>query len=114
MSARISPAAAHAKMTDEGYTYVDVRTPDEFAAGHPAGAVNVPFSSEFLPAMEQRFAKDAPIIVGCQVGARSARAAQALAAAGFTHVFDQRAGWDGARGPFGELVEPGWSRCGLP
>ena len=27
-----------------GFTYVDVRTPEEFEAGHPPGAVNVPVS----------------------------------------------------------------------
>ncbi len=112
---RISPAEAHAKMTDEGYTYVDVRTAEEFATGHPQGAVNVPFGGpDFVSAMETRFAKDAPIVLGCRSGVRSMKAAQALLAAGFVDVLDQRAGWDGARGAFGEIVEPGWSRCGLP
>lgn len=121
---RISPAEAHAKMSDEAFTYVDVRTEDEFAAGHPAGALNVPImvagagglepNPDFLGVMERLFAKDAPIIVGCKMGGRSARAAKALAAAGFTRVLDQRAGWDGARGSFGELTEPGWSRASLP
>ena len=113
---RISPAEAHAKMTNEAFTYVDVRTAEEFAEGHPQGAVNVAIGKDeaFVGAMEKAFAKDAPIIVGCKMGGRSARAARLLAAAGFTRVFDQRAGWDGARGSFGERVEPGWSRVGLP
>lgn len=111
---RISPAEALAKMSDEGFTYVDVRTEEEFAAGRPKGAVNVPIGDGFVAAMEARFAKDAKIIVGCKAGGRSAKAAQALAAAGFTNVLDQRAGWDGARGAFGEISEPGWSRLGLP
>jgi rhodanese-related sulfurtransferase len=124
---RISPAEAHAKMNDEGFTYVDVRTEEEFVAGHPERAVNVPWlvpgapgaagmvpNPEFLPVMERAFAKDAPLIVGCKAGARSARAAQALVDAGFSRVVDQRAGWDGARGAFGELTEPGWSRAALP
>ncbi len=121
---RISPADAHAKMTSEGFTYVDVRTEEEFAAGHPAAAVNVPLmvagaggleaNPDFVAVMERAFAKDAPIIVGCKMGGRSARAASALVAAGFTRVLDQRAGWDGARGAFGELTEPGWSRASLP
>lgn len=110
----VSPAEAHAKMTAEGFTYVDVRTPEEFAAGHPAGAVNVPVGDTFAADVAARFAKDAKIIVGCKSGIRSAKAAQALAAAGFTNVLDQRAGWDGARGSFGEIAEPGWSRVGLP
>jgi rhodanese-related sulfurtransferase len=123
-STRISPVEAHTKMTDEGFAYVDVRTEEEFAAGHPAGAHNVPImvagagglepNADFVSVMERAFAKDAPIIVGCKMGGRSARAASALVAAGFTRVLDQRAGWDGARGSFGELTEPGWSRAHLP
>ncbi len=111
-------------MTNEGFTYVDVRTAEEFAAGHPEGAVNVPSMNAgpngmepnpgFLAAMESAFAKDAPLVVGCKMGGRSARAAKALVDAGYVRVVDQRAGWDGARGPFGELLEPGWSRTALP
>ncbi len=113
--ARIGPAEAHAKTRDEGFVYVDVRSEDEFAAGHPAGAVNVPSSlADFVSVMEKRFGKEGAIILGCKSGNRSLRAAKALEAAGFTRVLDQRAGWDGARGTFGELVEPGWSRAGLP
>lgn len=121
---RISPAEAYAKMKDEAFTYVDVRTEEEFEAGHPEGAVNVPSmlsgpegmtpNPEFLPVMERAFAKEAALILGCKSGNRSLRAAKALLEAGFTRVVDQRAGWDGAKGPFGELLEPGWSRTSLP
>jgi hypothetical protein len=45
---------------------------------------------------------------------RSLEAAEVLVAAGFANVVDQRAGWDGARGDFGELLEPGWKRLALP
>jgi rhodanese-related sulfurtransferase len=116
---RVSPAEASAKLA-EGWTYVDVRTTQEFEAGHPAGALNVPISHQtgpnpdFVPVMNAAFGKDAKIVVGCKAGARSLRAAQALVADGFTSVVDQRAGWDGARSPFGELVEPGWLQAGLP
>ena len=111
-------------MTKEGFTYVDVRTPEEFASGRPAGSVNVPVSLEgpgglvpnerFLSAMEAQFAKTASIIVGCKSGARSMRALKLLQEAGFMNLLEQRAGWDGARGTFGELTEPGWSRAELP
>ena len=110
---KVSPAEAHAMM-GEGYTYVDVRTPAEFAEGRPAGAVNVPLAADFVAQMSARFAKDAKLVVGCKSGGRSARAAAALAQAGYTDVLDQRAGFDGARNPFGQLTEPGWSRAGLP
>jgi len=111
-------------MKDDSFTYVDVRTQEEFTAGHPAGAFNVPLSHagaggmvpnpDFLAVMEKRFPKDAPLILGCKMGGRSAKAAMALTEAGFTRIVDQRAGWDGVKGPFGELTEPGWSAAGLP
>jgi rhodanese-related sulfurtransferase len=120
---RISPKEAQEKLA-EGFTYVDVRTPQEFEAGHPAGAVNVPLmlvagggmspNPDFARAMNAAYSKDAKLIVGCKAGGRSLRAAQILASEGFTSVVDQRAGWDGARGPFGQLTEPGWSPAGLP
>jgi rhodanese-related sulfurtransferase len=120
---RISPQEASAKLA-EGWTYVDVRTVQEFTAGHPPGAVNVPImhaggggmtpNPDFMRVMSAAFPKDAQIVVGCKAGGRSLRAAQMLAAEGFTQVVDQRAGWDGARDPFGQVTEPGWSRVGLP
>jgi rhodanese-related sulfurtransferase len=120
---RISAKEASEKLAD-GYVYVDVRTTEEFEAGHPKGAVNIPISlasprgmtpnADFLRVVSSTFAKDAKIIVGCKTGVRSLRAAQMLLAEGFTDVLDQRAGWSGARGPFGESGEPGWSPLGLP
>jgi rhodanese-related sulfurtransferase len=120
---RISPQEASAKLA-EGWTYVDVRTTQEFENGHPQGAVNVPLmhagaggmvqNPDFARVMVAAFPKDAKIIVGCKAGGRSLRASQMLAAQGFTNVLDQRAGWDGARDPFGQVTEPGWSRAGLP
>jgi rhodanese-related sulfurtransferase len=122
-SKQISPAEANAKL-GEGWQYVDVRTVEEFEEGHPAGALNVPISlagrvgmqpnPDFVRIMKATFSPDAKIIVGCKAGGRSMRAAQVLAAEGFTQVLDQRAGWDGVRSPFGQISEPGWSRVGLP
>lgn len=71
---------------DEPYVIVDVRRPDEFAAGHIPGAINVPNESiaeekpEALPDLDQL------ILVYCQSGRRSAAAAGKLAAMGYTHV----------------------------
>lgn len=127
MIRRISPAEAAEKMR-EGYTYVDVRTPEEFGDGHPEGALNVPIAlspapgqgaamsanPDFLAVMRARFALEAKLVLGCKSGGRSMRAAQALVKAGFTEILEQRAGWDGANDPFGQLLEPGWSRVGLP
>ncbi len=120
---RISPQEASEKMA-QGYTYVDVRTVEEFEDGHPAGAVNVPINlrggggmvpnPDFVRVMTAAFPKDAKIVCGCKTGGRSVRAAEALLAQGFTNVVEQRAGWDGARDAFGQVSEAGWGRVGLP
>jgi rhodanese-related sulfurtransferase len=120
---RVSPSEAK-QLVDEGYTYVDVRTVEEFDARHPGGAVNVPFAwmgpagagpnADFLPIMRRLFALDAKIVVGCATGTRSLQAAEMLVGAGFRDVADQRAGMEGARDPFGRLQEPGWAAAGLP
>ena len=121
---RIGPEEAKKRMDEDGYTYLDVRSVPEFDAGHPAGAYNIPLNHagpagmkanpDFLAVVEATFPKDAKLIVGCKAGGRSLKAAQLLIQAGFTRVLDQKAGWDGARDPFGQLAEPGWSRKELP
>ena len=122
--ARISPTEALALMREQGYAYLDVRTAAEFALGHPAGAHNVPWvfdrtagappNPQFVPTIEQTFGRDANLIVGCHTANRSAKAATALRAAGFTNVLEQRAGWAGVRDAFGGVAEPGWEALGLP
>lgn len=121
---RISPEEAKELMDKEGYAYVDVRSIPEFQAGHPTGAWNVPLmhlgpdgmapNPEFLTVMEKAFPKDAKLVMGCKAGGRSMRAASALEAAGYLHVADQRAGFEGATDPMGRVVEPGWRPKGLP
>lgn len=120
---RVSPGDAK-KLLDEGYTYLDVRTVAEYAAGHPTGAHNVPVmiqspqgmapNPDFLEVVEANYPRDAKLVVGCKAGGRSAKAAEILAAAGFTALVDQRAGFEGARNAFGGLTEPGWAPAGLP
>jgi rhodanese-related sulfurtransferase len=111
---RISPQEAAEKLA-EGWVYVDVRDELDFEAGHPRGAVNVPYSRD-----ETRFVRNVRaktnatrLVLGCNSGIVSVHAAEMLARAGF-EVVEQRAGFDGLRGTFGQLEEPGWQRLGLP
>ena len=56
----------------EGFTYVDVRTESEFADGHPAGAINVPWLKDgpidpepneaFLETMVSSFDRSARLV----------------------------------------------------
>lgn len=95
-------------------TYVDVRSRLEFEAGHPAGAINVPLleadedtgqlmpNPDFVRVMKANFAPDTRLLLGCQSGTRSARAAQILETFGFTNLGNVLAGFQG------------WMPSGLP
>jgi rhodanese-related sulfurtransferase len=115
MVTRISPQEAARKLT-EGWVYVDIRPDDEFAEGHPTGAVNVPYTrdaSRFVAAVRERLGPSAKLVLGCKSGLVSVHAATMLAP-GVLVVPPPRPGFDGARGTFGELKESGWARAGLP
>lgn len=122
---RVSPREARRLVEEAGYAYVDVRTELELRAGHPAGAYHVPFEVQgpdgrlvpnpaFVAVMAARFPRDARLVLGCRAGGRSLRAVRRLAAAGFTDLVDQRAGFEGTRDPFGGRDEAGWAAEGLP
>lgn len=123
MARQVTPEQARDLMEKDGYAYVDVRSEQEFAAGHPTGSYNVPLlhmgpagmtpNPDFLAVMESAFPKDAKLVVGCKAGGRSMRASAMLESAGFTNVVDQHAGFEGAPGASGRL-EPGWRPKGLP
>lgn len=63
----------------DGVPLIDVREPDEYAAGHVPGAVNLPMSTigEHLDELPE-----GAFDVICQVGGRSARVVEALTARG--------------------------------
>ncbi|MBW0116358.1 rhodanese-like domain-containing protein [Pseudonocardia sp. KRD-169] len=71
---------------------VDVRSAEEFAAGHVPGAVNVPL--ERVITDPGRYAGQELYVI-CQSGGRSAKAAEALTAAGArpVSVGGGTAGW---------------------
>lgn len=64
---------------------IDVRTAAEFRDGHLVGARNIDVSGNFEGKIGS-LKKDAPIIVYCRSGARSAQAASRMRARGFTNV----------------------------
>lgn len=83
---RLNPQQYQTTMAATDHLLVDVRSPDEFKSGHIAGAVNIALQS--LPAQINTLPKDKPIVVYCRSGARSNTAAQMLAQAGFTQIYD--------------------------
>jgi rhodanese-related sulfurtransferase/peroxiredoxin len=71
---------------------IDVRTPAEYAAGHLAGATDLDSAATDLDARLARLPKDAPYIVYCQTGQRSATVTAHMHQLGFKHVYDLQGG----------------------
>ncbi len=70
------------------FVLLDVRSPEEYAAGHIPGAVNIPYDE--LPGRldELSGAQNQEIIVYCRTGRRAGIAELALQEAGFRNVRD--------------------------
>ena len=65
---------------DSGAYVLDVRTPQEFAEGHIASAVNLPLDQ--VQGRASEVPGDRPVYVICRSGSRSAQASQILHKAG--------------------------------
>ncbi len=86
-----------------GQTLVDVRTPEEFAAGHLEGARLVDFRAPTFLDEIGRLDRDARVIVYCRTGNRSAQAVEAMVQLGFTDIVELDGGvvaWEAAGLPF--------------
>ncbi|MGW8429673.1 rhodanese-like domain-containing protein [Curtobacterium citreum] len=78
---------------------IDVREPDEYRTGHIPGATNIPLSQ--LGDRLGEIPTEVTVHVICQSGGRSARATEALAAAGVDaiNVAGGTSAWTGAGHP---------------
>jgi phage shock protein E len=88
LAGNISNERAHTLVEREGAVLVDVRTSVEYATGHIDGAVNVPVGDLGASLATFPARKDQDVIVYCQSGHRSAKAAAILEKAGYTKVHD--------------------------
>jgi len=80
----VTPSDARA-LVQKGAPLVDVRTPEEFAAGHIEGAINIPIDQ--LDARKGELKKDSDIVLYCRSGARSERGRSLLLGAGYPKVY---------------------------
>lgn len=71
-------------IADGSVALVDVRTPEEYAAGHLPGAANVDWKAPDFMDQMKAFPKETPIAVYCRSGRRSAEAAAKLSKADYT------------------------------
>jgi phage shock protein E len=74
------------RLLREGALIVDVRTPEEFGAGHLPGAVNIPLG-ELRSEVPRRVPdKDKVLLLHCRSGARSGIGKQQLQGMGYANV----------------------------
>ena len=99
----VSAAQATQLINREDALILDVRDPGEFGSGHILGAKNVPLSRIDSAGSEiAAKRREKPVIVYCDTGSRSSRAAAALRTQGFSRVLNLSGGL-GA-----------WQQAGLP
>ncbi len=86
---QITMDEAVAMMAQEtGYIILDVRRPDEYAAGHIPNAINVPNESIGTTEISELPDKDQLIMVYCRSGRRSKEAAEKLVKLGYTNIVE--------------------------
>jgi rhodanese-related sulfurtransferase len=117
---QVTPAEAARELAATQAVYLDVRTVEEFDAGHPAGARNVPVfvrdpatgrprpNPEFIAVVQRHLPPATLLLVGCQSGMRSQHACELLADAGYTDLANVLGGFGGSE------EAAGWKESGLP
>ena len=86
---QITMDEAVAMMAQESdYIILDVRRPDEFAAGHIPNAINVPNETIGTAKILERPDKNQLIMVYCRSGRRSKEAAEKLVKLGYTNIVE--------------------------
>lgn len=85
---RRSVVEVHALLSDSGQNVflLDVRTPEEYAAGHLKGAVLYDYHSDDFERKLSQLPKEDTIVIYCATGYRSIRAARLLEKMGYAVV----------------------------
>ena len=81
-----APTAARWLAEHPDTVVLDVRTPDEYAEGHLAGARLLDFQEDDFAAKLGALDRSKTYLVHCAVGGRSSRARDLMAKDGFEHV----------------------------
>ena len=89
----LSVAAFREKMTEEGIVLLDVRTPEETAAGKIEGALELDYNDPDFAGKVAGLDQDKTYLVYCRSGNRSGKACRLMAAQGFRHLYNLKGGF---------------------
>ena len=81
---------------------IDIRTPEEFKAGHLSGAMSIDFLADNFSTKIRKLDRDTPYLVHCQSGGRSSNSLTLWTKLGFTKIYHLDGG----------LLA--WKKAGLP
>ena len=76
-----------------GTVIIDVRTPEEFNAGHVQGALNIPVESQDFAAQVSALDPATTYAIYCRSGNRSAVATAQMGGMGYLHLYDLEGGF---------------------
>lgn len=96
---QLTPTAAADVAAQPGVRVLDVRTPEEFAAGHLAGAQELDFYAPDFAQRLQGLDRDVTWVVYCHTGNRSGQATALMEQQGFRSIVDVAGGiaaWEAA------------------
>ena len=86
----ISVQEAKDKFKDNNVQFIDVRTPGEYKANHRKPFKNIPLSN--LASKTDSLDKEKEVVVICQSGMRSSKAAKMLKKYGFQKIYNVKGG----------------------
>lgn len=101
----VHPSEAHRKKLSESWKHLDVRTKEEYLAGHAKDSFCVPVmikgqdgklveNPSFLQDVCKYFKKDDKILVSCLKGPRAMKAIEKLREAGFSQLVNVEGGYE--------------------
>jgi hydroxyacylglutathione hydrolase len=90
--AEISPQQASKIVASDNAIIIDVRTQEEWDAGHIPGAIHIPLSEVKGRLDDFKIYEDKTLVMQCHSGKRSAKAANILLDAGFNNVSNLKGG----------------------
>lgn len=104
------PSVSPSDLAGFFYVLLDVRTVEEYAAGHLLGAINIPLADlqNDLAAWVDRLPRTVPLVIYCLAGGRSLQAATVLTEAGFTKAFNLEGGITRWQAEFGDRYLFAW------
>ncbi len=90
----LEPFAFHQALDhSENIQLIDVRTSEEFSAGHLKNAVNIDVLESNFTSEVEKLNLQKPVYLYCRSGKRSAKAAAILKEVGFKQIYDLEGGY---------------------